>query len=216
MVRRNQRVMRMLTPCETPLSHPFAEQYAVLADAQSPTEGPTYRQLIHGYAAAILNEIKPDATAEEQLVALTDALKSWRSGKFGCTDIWTSLVTGMLDCDALCLIAAEVLARRGWTVEVEQVVGDAPRRDQSTDAQHVAIRLLQLPTTDPIGRPSAGHPFGASVGAIYDPSPFPIHRILVPGVDMAAEINWRFLPYPASEAVRDEVKLRSKYRSKQP
>ena len=209
MIRRNALVLGMLKNTDEPFSHEFVEQYVTSTEKNAPDGGPTYRQLIHSYATKLLTDVTPSASPNVQLELLDKALSAWQSGGVGFADIWTSLVTGELDCDALCLVAAEVLARRGWSVRFETTATDAIQQSDGVDIGHVILqirppRLINGAKNDQSG--SETTELGDE--RLYDPSPFPVAQPQIGKEAFLSKHEWKFEPYTAAEAAANEAIVR--------
>ena len=209
MARRNARVMKMLKTCNEPFRHDFVEKYVTITDKFVSAEGPTYRNLVHSYTAEILKDVVANASAEAQLAALDKSLGPWQTSYVTFSDIWTSLATGMLDCDALCLIAAEVLSQRGWAVRFEWGLADSVSQVDDAYAAHVILRI-RPPTlvkgTEHDQSGSQAIKFGDE--RLYDPSPFPVAQPQTGKEAPLSKHEWKFKPYTAAKAAANEAIVR--------
>ncbi len=210
MTRRSTKVRTFLKSCNEPFHDPYVEKFVAMADAQIPGCIPSYRELVHAYAERLLPALGSDGLAESQLAELGLALAPWRAAVFGYGDIWTSLATGMLDCDALSLVAAEVLSRRGWGVETLTYFREANSSTQGVQIGHVNLRVTPPRHTPAVGTaPAKEKATAKDASTIFDTTGFPMERYeRISGVGSSL-VKYQARAGPASEAVAEEVQARA-------
>jgi hypothetical protein len=163
------------------LSHPFAREYAELMD-HCPLDGqrvgePTYVQLIDRYATCAFDAVAHFSEPQAQFAALHAWLMHW-IGDVGVVDLKSSLISGVLDCDPLSIIAAEVLARLGWTATLlSEEVESGENGNNNTTISHVLLQVsLPESNKDTPGQvwlydPAGGSAVGLPEGNMTDDTP---------------------------------------------